>query len=703
MADMPTTKRKNVRLVLTLVVLFLASFTLSAMQRGAGSNAPTSPDDVGTRYLKAWQAGDYERMYRYLSTAAQQAYTQEKFAVIHENYYQAMKLQDMSLVATQSVYSQELACWVQGYNMAFTLMGAGDMSIENQAMKLVNEGEKEEDWRVDFALDMILPRLSQGDYVRLVSISPMRGEIFSQDGIVLARNEKAQSVYAVPEKIQDVAGFCLQLGSLIGMTEESVRTKVESKEAARDGYIVLRAYPAGTLPDEVKDAINAIDGAGVDSRVYTTVRSYPNGSLLSHTLGYVGSISEDQLPQYQQLGYTSDDKVGKMGLEYSFESTMRGSIGWRLERLNSEDEVQEDYLNIPVQKGNDLWLTIDTQLQKRAEELLKTKLDESQRGVIIVLEPTTGKVNAMASYPDYDPNIFSWPINQETWGRLNNDPDKPLFSRATNGLYPPGSSFKPFVAAWALESGQITADTAFTGEVVDSKWTPDMDNWVYPPITRLLYVPSPVNLENAIIYSDNIYFAWLALGMGAERFVENVQALGIGEAFDADVSVTKGRISNLLPIVNLRQLADSGYGQGELVVTPLQMAATFSAFANGGNIMKPQLVEKIGHQEGLSYVYDQVFEPVVWRENVISKAAIDIIQPDMHKVCTQGTAWSIGMSNISGKTGTAELDNDKSRIIAWFCGYIDDGSMDRLVLVMIEAKTKGGGIRYELAREMFKP
>lgn len=230
-----------------------------------------------------------------------------------------------------------------------------------------------------------------------------------------------------------------------------------------------------------------------------------------------------------------------------------------------------------------------------------------------------------------------------------------------------------------------------------------MKGWVYPSITRHLYVPPPVNMHSAMTYSDNIYFAWLAMKIGGESFVSFAERLGMGESLPFDLPVAKAQVANHLPLKDLKLLADSGYGQGELLCSPLQMAVNFSAFANHGNLMQPTLAQKLCHMQGNDYVTSQEITPKVWKQNILSQDLISTIQPLLHNVCIEGTGKTIGLKNISGKTGTAEVGPNNSRIVAWFIGFIDDGSQDKLVLVMIEAKEKGGGGRYELAREMFKP
>ena len=234
-------------------------------------------------------------------------------------------------------------------------------------------------------------------------------------------------------------------------------------------------------------------------------------------------------------------------------------------------------------------LTIDIDLQKRAEEVLNVLLPDIAAAVVVI-DPTTGALETIASNPTYNLNDFVRGISDEDWNALISSSGKPLFNHATTGLYPPGSIFKPFTASLALESGVITKNTEFTQKIENDLWTPSgFGAWTYPAIKRIKLNnrPTPLNMRTAMITSDNIYFAYAALKSGQEGFMAFAQSIGLGEAIPFELSTAKSQLKNDATEFNIKYLADSGYGQGEMLFTPLQLAAAFGAFANNGDIMQP--------------------------------------------------------------------------------------------------------------------
>ncbi len=358
-------------------------------------------------------------------------------------------------------------------------------------------------------------------------------------------------------------------------------------------------------------------------------------------------------------------------------------------------------------QGQDLILSIVVSKQIEAYDLLKANTYAGQNGAAIVLDAATGAVQAMASYPSYDNNIFSFPVDSETWTELN-DPDNyyPLYDRATQGLYPPGSLLKPFTIVPALESGKVTPDSVFDGVIVNNQWTPNRRDWNSPPITRASNSGSPLKLENGLIHSDNIYFAWVALRVGVEDMTSFLSRIGFAKTFDFDIPVKTSNIINEGDEIYARLLADMGYGQGELLVTPIQMASLFTAYANGtGDSMKPYLISEIKQTQGNKHVLISTTEPTVAVANLMEASTYDTIFPLLKRVVTEGTARRLQTEGLTlaGKTGTAEVGYSKSKEISWVAGFWVDGSYDRLVLVMLESKSGQGSAKFTIAKALLAP
>ena len=663
-------------------------------------------------YLEAWRGGKYDAMYDCLSPNAQKAYSFEAFSDLYDKVFNhQLKLvgQVLTLGACEQNDEHRLA------NVAVTAeydipgLGAVEFPL---VFSMVYVAEA---WRLEFTPEVLLPELTATDTIRSVVQVPKRGDIFTQDGTLLATDGYADSLYAVPERIPDKIVFCARMAAVLETDAESIRAMIESHEAERDGYVVLKVYPPRGIPDGVAAEVLQIEGAGIDSNVYTPIRLYPKGDFMSHAIGYTGAISQEMWPLYRDKGYLADQKVGLSGLEYSYEETLCGTRGYRIQCFDENGEFKRTFASVDAVRGQDLWLSVDMELQERAQQVLEStlNLDEGQRGVIITLKPSTGALTSIASYPSYDNNIFAWPRLQQTWDKLNNDANQPLFDRTTQGMYPPGSTMKPLTAGIAMQAGLIDSTTVFPQEDFVSPvtgrstyvWRPQgFAGYNGPPITRLSYVETPVDLMRAMVRSDNVYFAWVALNTGRDQYLDSLKAMGWGEPFAADISVKTGRRMVRDIMDNTRLLADMGYGQGELLTSPLQLASLYAGLANGGVVYKPTLVDRTGRgqADGLAYTYSDPTVPEVTVSSLFSQDILQHLQRTMHAVCQPGgTGSGVNLNVVSGKTGTAELDSSNFRVIAWFVGYIDDGSQDKLVLVMIETKTGGGGIRYDMARRMF--
>lgn len=352
--------------------------------------------------------------------------------------------------------------------------------------------------------------------------------------------------------------------------------------------------------------------------------------------------------------------------------------------------------------GTDIWLTVDVDTQLRTEMLLMQSLTGEMSGCALVLDPMTGQIESIASNPGYNPNMFSFGISTQLWEELNATESKnPLYNRVTSGLYPPGSVFKPFTAAIAMDTNKVPYDYVMKGQIEDNKWTPRDDDWVFPPVTRYQETYGLLNLRNAMINSDNIYFAFAALEVGMEQFYSEMQRIGFDTAIATDISIATPKITNSGSFEKKNMLADTGYGQGELLITPLQMAAMFSVFANNGDIMQPYIVESTRAEVEGEYRKVTETVPMYWKQDVVAPYSVSKIDELLKAVVAQGTGSAVKISglNVYGKTGTAEIGSDKSREIAWFIGYVRYPE-PRLVCVTIEVPAGEGAVRYNIAKTL---
>ena len=445
---------------------------------------------------------------------------------------------------------------------------------------------------------------------------------------------------------------------------------------------------------------------------------------MAHTIGYVGAIDEKQIPSLNEGRsaedglYNSDSIVGKLGLERQYETRLRGKDGRIIYIRTAQGMIRRTFFRREAEDGEDINLTIDLDLQQELEELLDLALyGDTTAGAVIVMNPVTGCVEAMASFPTYDLNLFARGISKKDYNTLLDQLNKPLINRATQGLYPPGSTMKAFTAAAALDLGVLDPSYAFNeSEIEKDYWEPkDYGDWIWTPIkrTHINYpIDGPLNMRKALIHSDNIYFANAALLIGWEPFRAYMTNIGFTEAIPFDIGVAKPQLVNEETEMNYKFLADSGYGQAEILVTPIQLAAMFSSLANHGNIAVPRLIEGYYRESGFRYRETEQTEPSTWKTNVVSSDAIMTLTPMLEDVVDpsiNGTGRNLKVRSctVAAKTGTAEIGSDKSREISWFVGFRTDVPTEqaRLVLVMAEIPTGDAeltSIKFEIARPMLE-
>jgi penicillin-binding protein len=591
---------------------------------------------------------------------------------------------------------------IASFSLTYSTGKAGEIT-NDISVHAVYEGGA---WKLAWTPAVIFPDMDWGDTVRSVTLKAARGEIFAGDTI-LAQNVGAVSVCVNTAMIENKNLIATQLSPLLNMTTSDILKKLDTTLTT----VVLKQYLPTEIDSFTKQQLLLITGVSIDSGNYGTIRYYPQGSLLAHTLGYVGKISEEELAEAQKNTpglYDGDAYVGKTGLEAKYESKLRGTDGFEIYIADSNGTKKTSINKEAAVDWLDIHLTIDFDLQKRAEEVLRVLLPD-MAAAVVVLDPTTGAVQTIASNPTYDLNDFVRGISDEKWNALIASSGKPLFNHATSGLYPPGSIFKPFTASLALESGVLTKNTEFTQKITNDLWTPSgFGAWTYPAIKRIKLNnrPTPLNMRTAMITSDNIYFAYAALKSGQEGFIAYAESLGLGESIPFELSTAKSQLKNDDTEFNIKYLADSGYGQGEILFTPLQLAATFGAFANNGDIMQPYVVDAFYQANGTDYNSISKTSPLVWKSDVIDSGTITTINPMLEAVVKEGTGASLGNTGtrVAGKTGTAQVSADKTREIAWFAGFWIDENKPRLALVMIEleANSPYSAYRFTVIHEMLK-
>ncbi len=671
-----------------------------------------SDEDVFVLFADAVGSGDFSKAYTYLSSGVRgegdRRITEQAFIDKYTAIYDALGVKGVSF----TVKNETVVGAVKSidYTVSYDTQIAGALSFDGTASVSVDGL----DWRVDWSPSLIFPDLDWDGRVLVTGISARRGDILASGG-VLAQTVDYDSVYINTAEAEDIELAISSVSAALGMSPDDVRAKVDK---AYGDIAVVAQYMPDELDVSVKEALGAVDGVGI-SNSYGRGRLYPHGSLMAHTIGYVGHATEEEVAAYNEGRseldglYTTDSMVGKSGLEKAYERVLRGRDGYSVTIRDAEGRLVSTLYRRPAEDGQDVMLTIDFELQRRAEEVLDLVLwGDDTAGAVVVMDPTTGAVEALASYPTYDLNLFAGGISDADYQAILNQANAPLYNRTTQGLYPPGSAFKVFTATGAMETGTLGADYVFTGDIVDDYWTPTgYGTWIWPAIKRA-YVfnrETPLNMANALLHSDNIYFANAALLMGEQRFTDYMNGLGMSSALPFELSVARSQLNNEGTQMNSKLLADSGYGQGEVLITPLQLATMYCAFRNGGDIPTPFITRAYYRTIDTDYSPAQTFDEKVWIEDAIEEYSINIITPMLERVTSPqyngtGRALRARGCDVAGKTGTAEIGSDKSREISWFVGFRINISPDeeRLVLVVLEIPTDDeySGLKFDIAREL---
>jgi len=363
----------------------------------------------------------------------------------------------------------------------------------------------------------------------------------------------------------------------------------------------------------------------------TTGRTYPLGEAAAQLIGYLGNVTAEDIEKDETLA--SNGQIGRSGLEAAFDKELRGENGGKIAITDEDGAEKAVLLEKERADGKDIQLTIDAQAQKTAFDSL-----QNQAGATVVTEPKTGDLLVLASSPSYDPNKMTQGISQEDYDAYEQNEDLPFISRFATA-YAPGSTFKAITGAIGLENGTIdpTQSIAIDG----LKWQKDSP-WGDYFVTRVTDVAS-VNLKDALVYSDNIYMAQQTLSMGEDAFRDGLSKLIFGETLDLPIAMNPAQISNEDSFNSDILLADTGYGQGELLMNPIQQAAIYSVFANQGKLVYPRLVKEAEQKD----------------KEVFKAETIDQINQDLTAVVSDpnGTAHSLAALNIplAAKTGTAEI------------------------------------------------
>lgn len=631
------------------------------------------PEDIWQQYVSCINDQKYEEMYEMLTEESKAQISQEDFITRNKNIYEGIDMTDMKIEIT-SVEKEDSKISKISYNSSMNTE-AGEIDFANTVRLTKN---KENGYLINWSSSLIFPQLNNTDKVRIKTISAERGSIVDRNGQLLAGKGSVSSVGIVPGKLGENKENSIEtIANLLGTTADAINKSLSASWVKDDSFVPIKKVSKDAT--ELKNQLLQIPGVKITT---DTGRTYPLGEASAHLVGYVQNITAEELEANRGKGYTSTSVIGKSGLEKEYEERLKGKDGVEIYIEDSEGNRKVDIAKIDVQNGEDIKLTIDSTIQTKLYNELK-----DNEGFFVVMHPKTGELLALVSTPSYNPNDFALGMSTEKWNSIKDDDRKPMLARYLQS-YCPGSTFKPVTGAIGLTTNSLSTEDTFSYSGLSWK----KDGWGEYDITTLTAYSGPKNLRNALIYSDNIYFAQAVLQIGKDNFTNGLKKIKFGENIDFTLSTSKSQYSNGDDIANEKVLADSGYGQGEILVNPIHMASIYSAFANDGNMIKPYLEMKDNNE--VEYLVEGAF----------TKEVADIIKDDLIQVVEQGTATDMKVSGrtIAGKTGTAELKGSKDAeadVLGWFdCFTTDENNNQLLVISMVENGRALGGSHYLISK-----
>lgn len=671
---------KNKKIVIFAIVIIVVIAIIVGALYIVNRNIP-KPEEALSAYISLLNEQKYEEMYNMISEYSKTQISQEDFIKRNKNIYEGIDAYDIKV--TPSETTKDGKTYSIKYNESMST-SAGTISFENTA-KLVRENKE---YKISWTSSMIFPELRNTDKVRVSTLSAKRGEILDRNGAKLAQNGSISSVGIVPGKLgENKTENISKISELTGVSTDYINTQISASYVKDDTFVPIKKVSADNT--ELKSKLLEIPGIKITS---VDARVYPLGEETAHLIGYVQAISAEELKQKEGKGYNSSSIIGKAGLEQAYEDTLRGIDGTEIYIADENGNKLKTLATQDKKDGTDVKLTIDGGIQKNLYNQMK-----NDKGFFVVMNPTTGELLATVSTPSYNSNDFVLGMTSSKWEELNNDESKPLYNRFLQS-YCPGSTFKPITAAIGLTSGKLTTDTTFNYSGL--KWQKN-SSWEDVYITTLTAYNGPKNVANALIHSDNIFFGQAAMQIGKDTFCSGLDKLGFNEDVDKTIgfplTFKKSQYSNSEKAdMNEKQLADSGYGQGNILVNPIHMASIYSAFANNGNMVKPYIEYKTGNTEYL-------------KENEFTSEAANTVKDDLIQVVEnpEGTATDMKVPGvtIAGKTGTAELKNSstdtESGTLGWFdCFTVNNNDNDMLIIGMVEntQNNSSGGSHYVIKK-----
>lgn len=652
-------------------------------------NQGNSPEEVLISYMNCISEQKYNEMYEMIDVQNSGNISQEDFVQRNSAIYEGIEVRNMKIQITEYKEAERTVYYESSFDTI-----AGSVSFDNEAVFTSDK----DGYKLVWHDSLIFPELSADDKVRISTTQAERGQILDRNEKVLAGKGTVSSVGIIPGKLENRDQSIQEIADLLEISKESIEGKLSANWVKDDSFVPIKTVPkvnelnlTSLDPDEEmlqenerQQKLLNISGVMISDE---EVRAYPLGEAAAHLTGYVQNVTAEDLENHPGEGYSSNSVIGKSGIESLYETELKGKDGCKIYIVDSEGNEKTTIAETIKEDGKDIRLTIDTDLQKELYEQF-----ENDRGCSVAMNPYTGEVLALVSTPSYDNNDFILGMSEEQWTALNEDENQPLYNRFRQ-VWCPGSTFKPVVAAIGLKTNTIDPNEDFGNEGLS--WQKD-SSWGSYEVTTL-HEYEPVIMKNALIYSDNIYFAKAALKIGADNLMNSLDEIGFNQEVPFEITMAESQYSNTDRIETEIQLADSGYGQGQILVNPLHLASIYTSFLNEGNIIRPYLQ------------YSDNPAGKIWIKEAFSSETVSQVMEGLTGVVNDpnGTGYAAHRDDIlfAGKTGTAELkesqEDTSGTEIGWFAVFTADKNVETPILMisMVENVKGIGGSGYVVSKD----
>lgn len=624
-------------------------------------------EETFNTFKEKWINSDFSGMYSMLTDSSKEYIDEETFVNRYTNIYSAIDLKDLEIEISGDIIKNK-----DYYTVPFSLKGntvAGELNITDYK---VNIYKVDKEYLINWDESLLFPNMIEGDKVYVRNFSHTRGKILDRNDNILAEDGIISVVGIHPSKFdtENRDAKITELANTLDISEDTIINKLNSNSNPEYFVPIVDIL---SNDEKLVTLVNRNDEGIIIKEKNSRV--YHGGEAFGRLIGYVGAITAEELESKGDKGYTQTSIIGKAGIEQVYEDTLRGEDGAEIYLSRNNEEIS--ILKKEVVNGTDVKLTIDSTLQNNSYEQLN-----GEKGAVTAVDPKTGEVLALVSAPSYDSNIFTTYVTKtKSAEREANDYTDQInrFSKT----YAPGSTMKLITASIGLNTGVLDADETVT--IDGLTWQKD-SSWGNYNITRVHNTTTPMTLREAAKYSDNIYFAQLALKIGSKNLINGLNGFGIGEEIPFEYPMTTSSISNNGNLDSEILLADTGYGQGELMVTPLNMALAYSALANDGNIMTPRLV------------LTSDSSATIWKESAIKSEYLSTLIEDFSAMVNDADGAAHGAQiagyNIAAKTGTAEIkasqDDTTGTENGWFVAVDTTSSKLAVAIIVEDVKDRGG-------------